>query len=204
GKGLLDLSRQHVRATERVAGARVDVREDVRERGGGEHGQARGLLVGAAREGDRGQDGGGDGEGRGQRRRERAGSHASTITEVDLTTAVAAIPGFSPSSSTASRVTTATTRAGSVTVSSTWASRPSTRTSVTVPRGRLRALMWCAPWTPRSRSISSSVTSRRFALSRSVRIRPSRSHRRSVSTLIPSSRAASVAVYACFGIGGSI
>ena len=91
---------------------RVDLGEDVRERGGGEHRETRKLRsLRAAGEGD--------GESEGQHRRKRAHPHVSTITDVDLTTAVADIPGFSPSSSIASRVTTATIRVGSVTVSST-------------------------------------------------------------------------------------
>ena len=47
------------------------------------------------------------------------------------------------------------------------------------------------PW---SRLTSEARTSRRFAASRCVRIRPARSQRRSVSRLIPSARAASLAV----------
>ena len=48
------------------------------------------------------------------RRRTGAGaSHRSTITDVDFTIAAAPTPAFSPSSSTASRVMIATTRAGS-------------------------------------------------------------------------------------------
>ena len=43
-------------------------------------------------------------------------------------------------------------------------------------------------------------TTRRLALSRSTRIRPSRSQRRSVSRLIPSARAASAAPKRCLGI----
>src|SRR5439155_13786981 len=120
------------------------------------------------------------------RPRQEGPDHRSTITEVDLTTAVAGEPGFRPSSSTASRVTIATTRTGSVTRISTWASSPSTFTSRTVPGKRLRALPCCVPSSPRRRATSLALITRRLALSRRVRIRPSRSHRRSVSRLIPS------------------
>src|SRR5438309_10926832 len=58
-----------------------------------------------------------------------AAIHSSTITEVAFTTAAALIPGARPRSSAASRVMIATTRAGPVTSSSTWASRPSILTS---------------------------------------------------------------------------
>ena len=51
-----------------------------------------------------------------------------------------------------------------------------------------------SPSSPRSRSTSAAGTTRRFAASRSTRIFPSRSQRRSVSRLIPSARAASAAV----------
>jgi len=54
--------------------------------------------------------------------------------------------------------------------------------------------MCCAPASPRTRSISFALTTRRLAWSRVVRIRPSRSQRRSVSRLIPSACAASRAL----------
>src|SRR5581483_11798055 len=125
---------------------------------------------------------------------EGCASQVSIITEVAFTTAAALFPGRRPSSSAASRVMIATTRDGSVTSSSTWASRPSTRTSRTTPRKWLRALI-CSPAPPFSRAISVAGTSRRLAASRWVRMRPARSQRRSVSRLIPSARAASAAVY---------
>jgi hypothetical protein len=108
-----------------------------------------------------------------------------------LTIAVADMPGRRPSSSIASRVMTATSRIGSFTTSSTWAIRPSTFTSVTVPWNRLRALMCSSP--PRSRSISAAATTRLFDASRSTAIFPARSQRRSVSRLIPRAAAASAA-----------
>ena len=70
-------------------------------------------------------------------------AHRSTITLVDLTTPAALIPAARPSSSTDSRVTIATTRAGSVTSISTRASSPSTSTDRTIaaePVARRQAL----------------------------------------------------------------
>ncbi len=70
-------------------------------------------------------------------------------------------------------------------------------------RKRLRAEM-CVPWpSPRSRSSSCADTTRRLLRSRVTLIRPLRSQRRSVSRLIPSAAAASLAVYSCFGIASS-
>ena len=62
------------------------------------------------------------------------------MTDVDLTIATASRPGRRSSSSAASRVMTATTRAGAVTSSSTRARKPSISTARTTPRKRLRAL----------------------------------------------------------------
>src|SRR5205814_1469524 len=106
---------------------------------------------------------------------------------------LAELPGRSPSSLAESAVTIAVTSTGPGTTICTCARRPSTRTDRTVPGKRFRALMpWS--WSPRSRSISAAGTNRRFAASRSTLIRPCRSQRRSVSRLIPSTRAASLAV----------
>ena len=59
----------------------------------------------------------------------------------------------------------------------------------------------CSVSPPFRRSISAAATIRRLEASRCVRIRPARSHLRSVSRLIPSARAASAAVYVfCLGI----
>jgi hypothetical protein len=100
-----------------------------------------------------------------------------------------------PNSLTASAVTIAVRTAGSVTTISTCAIRPSTLTSLTMPLKRLRALTWCSVRTsPRSRSISLAGTIRRLLESRRVLIRPWLSQRRSVSRLIPSVRAASLAL----------
>src|SRR5581483_7844228 len=130
------------------------------------------------------------------RGKEPAADHRSTMTDVDLTIAVAARPGFRSSSSAASRVMIATTRAGAVTSSSTRARNPSISTARTTPLKRLRALSSSVAWS-RRRLTSDAGTTRRFAESRCVRIRPARSQRRSVSRLIPSARAASLAVWRC-------
>src|SRR5262249_3146640 len=117
------------------------------------------------------------------------------MTEVDFTIAVAVAPARSPRSATASLVMIAVSRTGSLTTSSTCASRPSVFTSVTTPRNRFRALRCDAPASPRSRSISLAGTTRRLLLSRSTVILPALSQRRRVSRLIPRTRAASLAVY---------
>ena len=92
------------------------------------------------------------------------------------------------------RVTTATSRTGSLTTISTCAISPSTWTSVTTPCRRLRALMCVPEASPRRRSISAAATTRRLLGSRSTFRRPALSQRRRVSRLIPSAAAASLAV----------
>src|SRR5262249_50164382 len=123
-----------------------------------------------------------------------ASDHRSTITEVDFTIAVAPAPGFRPSSSAASLVMIATTRAGPLTSISTRARKPSTSTPRTMPRKRLRALRSSGP-RPCRRCTSETGTIRRFAASRYVVIRPVRSHLRRVSRLMPRTRTASLAAY---------
>ena len=111
-----------------------------------------------------------------------------------MTTALTLAPGLRSSSSADSRVMMATTRDGPETSTSTFARRPSTVTSATIPARRLRALRVSPPRSPRSRSTSAAGTTRRLEASRSTVMRPARSHRRSVSRLIPSARAAWAAV----------
>src|SRR6185312_11374486 len=190
GRALLDLRRERVRAAERVFLGLVDLREDVGQRGGGVDGQLR-LLRGRRRAG---RDGGDC-----DRDQERSPHQLWISTLVDFTSAVVAMPGFSPISSTASRVTRAVSRTGSLTTISTWAIRPSVLTSVTIPCRRLRALMCDPSPSPRRRSTSAAATSRRFRSSRVTVTRPALSQRRSVSRLIPRAAAASLAVYRFFG-----
>ena len=101
-------------------------------------------------------------------------------------------PGLEASSSAASRVMTATTRAGSVTSISTCASSPSTVTSRTTPRKRFRALR-CSTWSPpepRHLGRGDEPPVGRVALGPDA---PARSQRLSVSSEMPSARAASAA-----------
>src|SRR6266540_1486730 len=165
-RALRNLERELVRPRKFVSGRSVDLREDAGERCRSEDRQLRGSQT---------------------------PGHRSTITEVAFTTAVAVTPGFRPRASADSRVITETKRARSVASISICASSPSTLTSWTTPAIRLRALSACLLPPPRRRSTSLTGTARRFAASRSTRIRPCLSQRRSVSRLIPSARAASPA-----------
>ena len=89
----------------------------------------------------------------GARSRRPGGAHdgvapaqRSTITDVDLRITCASSPARRSSSSTASRVTTATTRADSVVSSTIRARKPSSSTETTRAGSRLRALiMWGSP-----------------------------------------------------------
>src|SRR6476646_9745538 len=209
---LRDLRSKSARRAEGVLRAGIDLRKDVGQRCGrvdGDPGDTRRRVRVCARRGS-------------ARRKQRAETAAkrrknhgastrypllthelhpkspfhqcSTMTDVDLITATMWLPGLIPSSATESAVTIAVSTAGSVTTISTWAIRPSTFTSRTIPLKRLRALMWRLVSSPRSRSISLAVTIRRLLESRFVLIRPWRSQRRSVSRLIPSVCAASLAL----------
>src|SRR5262249_25238925 len=182
-RALLDLSGEGVRAGERVAWGGVDLREHVRQRRRGVDRQA-GLRAGLRGGSDEQEEQHGDAN----RRR-----HLWIRTLVDLTRAVVGMPGRSRSSSTASRVTTATRRTGSLTTISTCAISPATFTSVTIRWKRLRAETCVPEPSLRSRSISDAGTTRRLALSRWTWIRPALSQRRRVSRLIPSADAASLA-----------
>src|SRR5205823_11229315 len=145
---LLELRCERVRAREVETGAGCEPLEGVRQRGSRVHRQP--VLRAAAA----------GGEERSQRAR-RKRPHRSSITDVALTIAVAGAPGSSPSSSTASRVTTATTRKGPAS-SSTCAKRPSVLIWRTVPWNRFRAeSSRVSP--PRRRAISPAETMRRLA-----------------------------------------
>ena len=123
----------------------------------------------------------------------RAKSHPWTITEVALTTAVAGAPCSSPSAFAASLV---------IPPPSGWPgaprARPARNSSVDSDLAHDPTAGGCVGAEPvacftNPRGHLDSATSRLFAESRVVRIRPARSHRRSVSMLIPSSCAASPA-----------
>ena len=128
----------------------------------------------------------------------------STITEVALTAAVAGTPGASPSSSTASRVTAATTqvrarldlheRHHAVDLDRAHDARRSG-----CGRSERRAGLVAAAACRRAARPPPRGTSRRLRASRVVRSLPARSQRRSVSALTPSARAASPSVRSATG-----
>src|SRR5918996_1791717 len=170
GSAAPDLLRQGARAAEGVARLRLDPSQHLRQRRRREDDRASGGSVfapGSIR--PDGPDSADDGE-RNRRAESEPRPHRSTITLVDLTIPVALMPAFNPSSSADSRVMMATTRAGSVTSISTFASRPSTSTERTTPRKRFRAESSSEPAAPRRRSISRAGTTRRLAASRSTPI----------------------------------
>ena len=117
-----------------------------------------------------------------------------------MTTPAALMPGWSPSSSAASRVMIATSRTGSVIVDLDPGQQPldlhvADDAAEAVARAQHGWLS--APAEPLD--LARPGTTRRLRASRRVRMRPSRSQRRSVSSRFPSARAASVAVYVCLG-----
>src|SRR5207248_10401850 len=159
---LLELRCERVRAREVETCAGCEPLEGARQRRSRVHRQPVLRAAAAGRE-ERSQ----------RARRERP--HRSSITDVALTIAVAGAPGSRPSSSTASRVTTATTRNGPAS-SSTCARSPSALIWRTVPRKRLRAeSSRVSP--PRRRAISPAVTPPPPAPARPLRIRPAPSQR---------------------------
>ncbi len=113
----------------------------------------------------------------------------STMTVVALMTAVALTPGFRPSWSALSRDMSDTIR-WLPHASSTCAITLSRLTEITVPVSRLRALVRLVPARSVRSRVSSAAGTNRWPLRRSKVTRPSRSQRRSVSTLTPSALAA--------------
>ena len=121
----------------------------------------------------------------------------STTTFVDLITATASTPGSSPSSRTASLLISETTRCGPHCIS-TWAITLSVITSVTSPTRRLRAERPTSDGSGaafaclRANAASAAPsTTLRFDASVCTGRVPASTHRRTVSSLTPSSRAAS-------------
>ena len=119
---------------------------------------------------------------------------------MDFTAATARTPGSSPRSSAASRLISETTRNGPACIS-TWAITVSRVTFVTSPVNRLRAdsLTTCRPGTGGAAAASSSAkrassapsTARAAVVAAAVASRPVSTQRRTVSSLTPSSCAAS-------------
>ena len=128
-----------------------------------------------------------------ERDRERRvpGGQTSTMTLVDLITAVACLPTSRPSSSAASRLISDTTRNSPHTIS-TWAITRSLVMPTTTPCIRLRALETRSdPLTEAVSAASLSARSTRWLPRRSNWMVPLASQRRSVSTLTPTAWATS-------------
>ena len=195
GDALPDLLGERVRAAERVARRRLDSRQHLGQRRGGEHDRPLGAPSRARAAQRR----------RATRERRAASeaatrSHRSTITLRRLDDAGGAHARLQPEllCGLARDDRDDARRPGDVDLD--LREQPLHLTERTTPRKRLRAEICSEPSAPLSRSTSDADTTRRFAASRSTRIFPARSQRRSVSSEMPSARAASAAGRFCLGI----